>query len=128
MSFLTMYFASDNEAVSQNQSNPVTFTLRADLEETDEVRLYLETDTGFINNDTEIEITGTTGSQWSLALDDNESPGTYGDWGDPLDIGTVEQGTAGRVFFWARARATDDEEPANDTTVTLRATGITGAV
>jgi hypothetical protein len=128
MAYIKLFFASNDEQVSEDQSNPVSFTLRADLEEDDEVRLYAEADAGYSVDDVEVDPTGASAEKWALAPDDNESPGTYGADGALLALGTVGEGAGGRVHFWARAKATDDEDPVNDETVTLEVTGVAEAV
>lgn len=125
---IKLYFASDDSLVSEDSSSPVEFTLRADLEENDSVRLYAEADSGFEVTGTEVEPIGTTAAKWALAPDSGGSEGTYEANGDPLTLGTVGNGAGNEVFFWARAEATDDESPTNDDTVTLDVTGIAEAV
>jgi len=125
-SVLKLYRASDNSLLSPQGefANAVTFTLRADLEETDSVRLYAECDAGYQATDVVVEPEGATNDKWSLAPDVAESPGTYENWGVALSLGTVGAGAGGRVYFWARARATDDEEIGVDNSVLLSVEGI----
>jgi len=127
MAYIKLYFAEDNSVVSENQDNPVEFTLRADLEESDEVRLYAEADTGYSVTGVEVDPTGTSAARWRLAPDDGGSAGTYGAAGAEIALGTVGAGAGGRVFFWAEASAVDTEDPINDTSVTLEVTGVAEA-
>ena len=127
MAYIKLYFAEDNSVVSENQDNPVEFTLRADLEESDEVRLYAEADTGYSVTGVEVDPTGTSAARWRLAPDDGGSAGTYGAAGAEIALGTVGAGAGGRVFFWAEASAVDSEDPVNDDSVTLEVTGVAEA-
>ena len=104
----------------------MTFTLRADLEETDEERLYLLADAGYVVSSVEVTPTGTTASKWQLAPDATGSAGTYGAAGAKLTVsGDVDD--TNKSYFWAKASATDDETPVNDVSVTLVVTGIAAA-
>jgi len=127
MSYIKLYRASDDSVVSEDSSNPVAFELRADLNEEDEIRLYAQADSGYQVTDTEVDPTGTTSDKWNLAPDDNGSTGTYGADGAKIELGTVGDAEGTRVHFWAKAKATDDEDPVNDATVTLEVTGIAEA-
>ncbi len=129
-----IYFASNDTLVSDKGvfDNSIDFTLRLDLEETDSVRLYCMTGEGYQTTSTTVEPDTANGAatidKWSLAPDNAGSAGTYEDWGASLALGTVGAGAGGRVYFWARARATDDEDIMNDATVILHAQGIAEAV
>ena len=46
MAYIQLFFAADDQAVSEDQTNPVEFTLRADLNENNSVRLYAQADAG----------------------------------------------------------------------------------
>src|SRR5690606_29522349 len=114
-------------------TNAVTFRLRLDLNQVgDPIKLYAEADSGYKVTEVQVAPASANGEatteQWSLAPDDNDSPGVFEDWGDPLELGTVENGVSGRVHFWVRARATDDETVKNDDSVVLEASGIAEAV
>jgi len=61
--------------------------------------------------------TGTTAAKWALAPDNSGSAGTFGAYGAALTItGAI---TAVNQLFWAKAKATSDESPSNDTSVDL---------
>ena len=125
-----MYFAEDNSLVSEQGTfaNAIEFTLRADLEEDDEVRLYAETDDGYEAADVEVVGEGDNVARWEIAPDDGGNPGTYQPATTPLSLGTVEHGAGGRVHFWVRASAVDTEEIGVDDTVTFKLEGIGAAV
>jgi len=130
---LKLYFADDNTEVSGpgQFQNAITFTLRLDQNEVGQpIRLYAEADSGFEVEDVEVSLVSAGGpattQQWSLAPDDNGSPDTWEDWGDPLELGTVGAGSGGRVYFWVRARASDTEQVGNDDTVLIKAEGVAG--
>lgn len=130
MPYIELRKAADNTLVSGPGvfTNSVDFTLRADLEETDQIRLYLQAETGYNVTAAEVIPSGSTAAKWALAPDDGGSPGTFGAWGAKIELGAVGPGAGDRKFFWARARATSDESPVNDTSVTLAVTGIAAAV
>ena len=128
MAYIKLFRASDDSEITTDQTAPATFTLRADLNEDDEKRIYAEADTGYSVTGVEVDPTGSTANRWRLAPDDNESPGTYEAAGAALTLGTVGAGAGGRVYFWAEASAVDTEDPVNDTTVTLEVTGVAEAV
>ncbi len=128
MAYIKIYKASDNSEVSGSGvfTNSIDFTLRADLEEDDEIRLYALADTGYVVTSTTVTPTGTSAAKWALAPDAaGPASGTYEAYGDPLSLGTV--GDTTKVYFWAMAKATSDETPVNDTSVTLEVEGIAAA-
>ena len=128
MAYIKLFRASDDTQISEDASSPLSFTLRADLEEDDEKRIYAEADAGYSVTGVEVDPTGTSAARWRLAPDDNESAGTYLAAGAALTLGTVGAGSGGRVYFWAEASAVDSEDPINDDSVTLEVTGIAEAV
>jgi hypothetical protein len=127
MSVLKMYFASNDQLVSEAPTTTyaVSFTLRADLEANDSVRLYAKCDTGYQATTVTVTPEGTTATKWQLAPDVTGSAGTYEAAGDPLSLGTV---TTSNTFFWAKALSTSDESIGIDTSVTLKLEGIGEAV
>lgn len=129
MAYFKAYFASDNTVVSEAPSltAPVELSLRADLNENKQVRLYVMADPGYSVSGTEVVPSGTTAAKWSLAPDSSGTPGTFGAAGAKLTLGTVGNGT-GKVYFWAKAAASSDEGPVNDISVKLDLTGIASAV
>jgi len=138
MEYIKIYFANDDTQVSPEGEfdNAIEFVLRADLEETDSVRLYAEAEKKEVDGEmreyksteTYVEPQGDNASNWALAEDDDGSEGLYEDWGEPLTLGTVGHGEENRVYFWVKAKALDTEEPQNDDSVTLYCEGIIGVV
>lgn len=124
--YINMYFAADNSQVSKagNMKNPIELHLRTDLNEEDEVRLYLEAEVGYQVQEAKVSISGATSDKWALAPDNAGSPGTYGAYGAPLLLGLVGAGSEGRVYFWAKAKTVDTEEAKKDITVTLQVNGV----
>ena len=96
----------------------------ADNEESSVIKLAVRCDEGYATDaDTVITPTGTTAAKWALALDSEGSAGTFGDYGAALTITATIDDT--NTIFWAKAKATSDESPATDTTVTLEGTCAT---
>ena len=128
MAYIKLFYASDDVQVSESPTltNAVTFSLRADNnEEGSYVRLYALADDGYVVSTTVVTPTGTTAAKWQLAPDDSGSPDTPEAYGDPLALGEV--GDTTKVYFHVRAKATDDEAPVNDTSVTLVVSGVAAA-
>ena len=125
MAYIKLFFASNDVQVSESPTltNAVEFTLRADQNEVGSyVKLYALADNGYACTGVVVTPTGTTAAKWQLAPDDGGNPGTPEAYGDPLTLGAV--GDTTKVHFHVRAKATEDEEPANDTSVTLNVTGV----
>ena len=118
-----LYFASDDSLVSEVPllDNAIKFPLRLDLEQQDEVRLYFLAEPGVLVKGVSISPEGSTQTKWALALDDGGDPGEYEDWGDALSVGDVD--AVDKVYMWAKARATSDEDLANDVSVVLVVNG-----
>lgn len=106
--------------------------LRADLEqESSSIKLALRCDSGFQTIDNggihaTITPIGITTTKWALAPDNAGSPGVWGAYGAMLNISTLI-GAVNKIF-WAKAKATADENPSNDTGVDLKIDAIIGAV
>lgn len=126
MAYIKIYKASDDSVVTAapGTANAVTFTLRSDQNEVGSFqRLYALADDGYVVSTVVITPTGDNAAKWQLDSDDEGSPsGSPEDYGDPLSLGTV--GDTTKVYFHVRAKATEDEVPANDVTVTLVASGV----
>lgn len=129
MAYIGIYKVDDDSLVSEADAfvNPISFSLRADLEEADSVRLYAMADDGYAITEAVVSLVGTSAAKWSLAPDVTGAEGTYEAPGDPITLGAVGTG-AGKVYFWAKAEATDDESPTNDTSVTLSIAGVAEVV
>jgi len=145
MAHLNIYKSSDNSIISSagTLTNAVEFTLRADLSETGEIRLYAMTDFGYETISTVISFVDSefrkdpgeairakdggdaaaTLTSWALAPDVAGSPGSYEAYGDPLTIGTVGNDTA-KIYFHAKAKAETSEEALQDCSVAIKAEGI----
>ncbi len=69
IAYIKLYFAIDDSEVSAAESfdNAVEFTLRADLNQTDETRLYALAETDYVVTDTTVTPTRTTAAKWALA-------------------------------------------------------------
>ena len=130
MAYIKLFFAVGDSQVSESPSqvNPVAFTLRADQnEEGAPIRLYAMADVGYSVANTTVTPTGSSAAKWQFAPDVTGTPGTWEAYGNPLSLGTVGNG-AGKVYFHARAKATSDETPVNDTNVTINLAGVASAV
>lgn len=124
MAYIQLYKASDDSLVSESPetSNAVEISLRADLEEKKEVRLYLKSKEGYEHNDVRVEPLGDTAIKWSLAKDASGSSGVYGGDGQVLEIGKVNDTT--KTYFWIKAKSSKEELPKKDVSVSLQVTGI----
>jgi hypothetical protein len=129
MSYIKLFFKTDDQQVSEAPAteHAVTFTLRADQNEVGSwVGLYALADDGYVVSDVTVTPTGDNAAKWQLAEDDGGSPsGSPEAYGDPLELGEVND--TDKSYFWVRAKATDDEEPENDVTVTLVVEGVAAA-
>lgn len=101
------------------------------FEEGSWVKLALRCDNGFETEEADsrharVSIEDSTSvDKWQLAPDDENSPGTPEDWGDPLDFAAQVDDT--NTIFWARARAADSETPVNDTSVSITVNAVVAA-
>lgn len=128
MSYIKLFRASNDTELSPpgTFTNALEYTLRADLEETDEVEIYAEADAGYSVSDVVASLLGTSASKFRMAL--TEAGLSSATWGANLNLGTVGAGAGGRVNFWVQARATDDEDPVQDDSVTVKVEGVAEAV
>ncbi len=129
MAYIKLFFTATDVQVSESPTttNAVTFTLRADQNEVGTpIGLYAKADSGYSVATTVVTPTGTTLAKWALAPDSAGSPGAFGAYGDPISLGTVTN--TPNVPFWIRAKATSNETPVNDVTVTMVVSGIAAAV
>ena len=145
MAHLNIYKASDDSIVSSagTLTNAVEFTLRADLSETGEIRLYAMTDFGYETTSTVISFVDSefrkdpgeairakdggdlaaTLESWALAPDVTGVAGTYGAYGASLSLGTVGN-NAGKIYFWSKAKAETTEDALQDVSTAIKAEGI----
>ena len=131
MAYAKLFFTSGGVQVSAAPAttNPVTFTLRADQNEVGTpVGITAKADSGYtVATGCTITPTGTSAAKWALAPDSGGSAGTFEAYGAALTLsGTMDNATG--IPFWVKAKATSDETPANDTTVTLVLAGVASAV
>ena len=127
--YIKLYFTTTSgqvEPYGDGVGDPVSYLLRADLNEIgDWTGLYALSTSGFTCSGVDVTPSGSTYLKWQLAPNSGGSPGTPESYGDPIELGDV--GNITPVYFHARAKATDDEEPVRDETVTLNVTGIAAA-
>lgn len=120
---------TDGTRVSEGDNSvPVSFTLNATTNEVGTAqKLALRCTTNYqTNGSTTVSLTGTTAAKWALAPDNAGSAGTFGADGASLTIASVIGAT--NTIFWARAKATSDETPVNDTTVDISVSATIEAV
>lgn len=130
--YIKLYFTEDDgqvEPVGDGVGEPVSFTLRADLNEVGSwIGLYALSVSGYACSGVEVVPSGSTYLKWQLNSDTlsgvtpSESPEAYG---DSLWLGSV--GNVTPIYFHVRAKATDDEAPVRDETVSLNVSGIASA-
>jgi hypothetical protein len=87
------------------------------------IKLAIRCETGYrtvSGESTTFAPIGTTSAKWALALDDGtgNAPSTFGAYGATLTM--TSQVTSVNTIFWAKAKATTDESPANDISVDLQ--------
>jgi hypothetical protein len=122
--YIGMYFAGSEQLVSsEDMTNPIQLNLRTDLEEEDEIRLYLEAEPNYQVQDVIVSIEGTTADMWALAADDKN----YNVYGANINLGTVGNGV-NKVYFWAKAKTIATENPQKDDSVILNVDGIVEVV
>ena len=120
---------TDGTQVSEGTGlQPISVTLNAtNNEESTPIKLALRCDSGFqTNGNITISLVGTTQAKWALAPDNAGAAGTFGAYGADLVISSVVGAT--NVLFWAKAKATSDEAPQNDTSVDIQVTATIEAV
>lgn len=92
-------------------------------EESAAITLAIRCESGYITTgSTVITPVGTTAAKW--ALSDNGS--SWGAYGAALTISTLIGAT--NMLFYAKAKATADENPANDSSVSLQVQATVAAV
>ena len=122
--YIGMYFAGSEQLVSsEDMTNPIQLNLRTDLEEEDEIRLYLEAEPNYQVQDVIVSIEGITSDMWALAADDKN----YNAYGADINLGTVGNGVD-KVYFWAKAKTKNTENVSKDDSVILNVDGIVEVV
>lgn len=126
MSILKLYFNLTDELVSQapTETDAITFDLRVDLEEADEVVLYAKCDAGYKATDVTVKATGTSVARWKM----KPSTGPVGTWipGTEVPASTgleYAEITTEKMKFQLRANALDTEPHGKDTSVTIELKG-----
>ncbi|OLN27517.1 hypothetical protein [Desulfosporosinus metallidurans] len=125
MAYIHVYQANptvgltDGVQVSEDgtQTSPIAFTLNATTnEEGAGLKLALRCEAGFQTTtgvDTVITPVGATSAKWALSLDNS----TWSDYGVALHV--TAQVMSSNVIFYVKAKASNDEIPQNDISVTL---------
>jgi hypothetical protein len=125
MAYIKLFKAADDSEISTapTLTNAVLFSLHANLDEVGTwQKLYALADTGYSVETTVVTPTGTTAAKWQFDSDVAGSPsGSPEAYGDPISLGTV--GDTTKIYFHVRAKATSDETPVNDVSVTFVVTG-----
>ena len=106
---------TDGTAISTDgtTTNPLTDTLDATQNEETTVTLAVRCEAGYETvEDTIISFDGTNKAKWSIC---RTSDGTFGDSITITD--TVKQKN---ILFYVKATSSSDEDPSNDTSVTLK--------
>ena len=128
MVYIKLFKDDDSEVSGAGVfANAVIYTLRADLSETDEMRLYAKADDTYNVTGTIITPTGARAAKWCFAPDVAGSPGAYGAYGAAINLGAVGDDPGEEVYFWAKAKAEPAETPIQDNTVTLVVSGTAAA-
>jgi hypothetical protein len=104
---------SENTGLQPVEVGPLNAT---DNDVSSDIKLAVRCESGYLCDDCVVTPTGTKSAKWALAPDNSGSPGTYGAYGAALSVGSVPDTN---VLIWAKAKATSDESPQNDTTVDL---------
>ncbi len=124
MSILKMYFAATDTLVSQapTETDAITFDLRVDLEEDEEILLYAKCDAGYKATDVTIKGAGTSVARWEIApaTDGGASHGMYTFLSAGLDY---EEVTTDKTFFRVKATSLDTEPHGKDASVTIELKG-----
>ena len=106
---------TDGDAVSINgaQTNPVSVSLDASLQESKSVKLAIRCDSGYqTQGSTTLSFTGTSAGYWSICDTEN---GTYS---TELTISNTIGTT--NVIFYAKASSSSNESPTLDTSVSIQ--------
>ena len=120
---------TDGTQVSTDGANtsPITATLDASKSESATVKCAIRCETGYkVVGDVTIAPTGTNAAKWLVAYDSTATADAA-----PADSkfgtsATISGVAAANVIFWVKATSSIDEDPANDTTVKIQATGKIG--
>ena len=96
-------------------------------EESSPIKLAIRCSAGYRTyGNTIISIVGDSNIKWALAPDSGGSAGTWREYGAALIISNTI--VANNYIIWAKAKATSEEVPANDTSVDFHITTIIEAI
>lgn len=119
--------AQDGTKISSGTgTTPLKATLDSTQSETVVIKCALRCDSGYkIENDATIYFVGDTADKWQVAEDNDYSNATIAaqmcDWQSEI---TLESVTSVNKVFWVKASSAG-ENPANDSSVTIQASGQT---
>lgn len=113
------------EISSGDETLPLAVDLDASTSDSQIVKCAVRCDENFsLKGGATIYFEGTSADLWKVASDDGYDSDTVqilGDWQDAI---LVEDVADTNRIFWVRADSTADEEPANDSSVDMKAAGI----
>lgn len=106
---------TDGTIVSSDATTPLTVELDATANQTKTVTLAIRCESGYqTNGNTVISFDGTNKAKWGIC---KTSDGTFS---DSLTISdAIKQAN---VLFYVKAASSEDEDPSNDATVTIKVT------
>ena len=109
-----------------DESLPLAVDLDAGSSETKIMKCAVRCDEGYsLKGGATIYFEGISASQWQAAADDGYDSDTVQILGDWQDAVLVENVADTNRIFWVKALSSTDEEPANDSSVDMKAAGIT---
>ena len=89
--------------------------------------LYAQADSGYYCSGVQVILSGATYLKWQFDSDTGGGGSPSGSpeaYGDPITLSGLVNDAPDKSYFHVRAKATDDEDPQNDTSVTLVVSGI----
>ena len=120
---------TDGTQVSTDGANtsPITVTLDASKAESAKIKCAIRCETGYnVVGDVSIAPTGTNAAKWAVAYDSTATADTAPDDSKFGATATISNVAVTNVIFWVKATSSTDEDPSNDTTVKILATGKIG--
>ena len=117
------------EISSGTETLPLTFTLDAANSETAIAKCAVRCDAGYsLTGGADISAVGGDTSKWKLAADDDfadtDSALAMALWQDSINVASVDDTNS---IFWVKVETTGNEEPQNDRSVDIVATGVVAA-
>lgn len=108
-----------------DESLPLAVDLDAGNSETQIVKCAVRCDENFsLKGGATIYFEGTSAASWQVAADDGYDSDTVQVLGDWQNTALVENVADTNVIFWVKVASGGDEEPANDSSVDMKAAGI----